>query len=164
MQIRPMKLEDIEQVVAMENKTWDNFNTPASLPAANKHKIIQTFQNHSHYLVAEENGVILGVLDYHAYYPFPSARHVVSFIIAVDKDTQGQGIGHSLIQAFFTVAKSDNYKKVVIHVLSSNKNACRFYENIGFTLEATLKNQFYLNGTYVDDLIYSYYLEEIHAK
>lgn len=30
MQIRPMKLEDIEQVVAMENKTWDNFNTPAS--------------------------------------------------------------------------------------------------------------------------------------
>lgn len=89
---------------------------------------------------------------------------MVSFIIAVDKDTQGQGIGHSLIRAFFAMAKSDNYKKVVIHVLSSNKNACRFYENIGFTLEATLKNQFYLNGTYVDDLIYSYYLEEIHAK
>ena len=44
MQIRPMKLEDIEQVVAMENKTWDNFNTPASLPAANKHKIIQAFR------------------------------------------------------------------------------------------------------------------------
>lgn len=113
MQIRPMKLEDIEQVVAMENKTWDNFNTPASLPAANKHKIIQAFQNHSHYLVAEENGVILGVLDYHAYYPFPSARHVVSFIIAVDKDTQGQGIGHSLIRAFFAMAKSDNYKKLL---------------------------------------------------
>lgn len=97
MQIRPMKLEDIEQVVAMENKTWDNFNTPASLPAANKHKIIQAFQNHSHYLVAEENGVILDFLDYHAYYPFSSARHVVTFIVAVDKDTQGQGIGHSLI-------------------------------------------------------------------
>ena len=162
MQIRPMKLEDIEQVVAMENKTWDNFNTPASLPAANKHKIIQAFQNHSHYLVAEENGVILGVLDYHAYYPFP-AHVTVSFIIAVDKDTQGQGIGHSLIRAFFAMAKSDNYKKL-LSTLSSNKNACRFYENIGFTLEATLKNQFYLNGTYVDDLIYSYYLEEINAK
>ena len=37
MQIRPMKLEEIEQVVAMENKTWDNFNTTASLTAANKH-------------------------------------------------------------------------------------------------------------------------------
>lgn len=164
MQIRPMKLEDIDQVVALQNSTWNNFSTPSKLPDASRQKIIRDFHNQSHYLVAEENGVILGVLDYHAYYPFPSARHVVSFIIAVDKDTQGQGIGHSLIQAFFTVAKSDNYKKVVIHVLSSNKNACRFYENIGFTLEATLKNQFYLNGTYVDDLIYSYYLEEIHAK
>ena len=125
MQIRPMKLEDIEQVVAMENKTWDNFNTPASLPAANKHKIIQAFQNHSHYLVAEENGVIW-VLDY--LLSFPSARHVVSFIM-IDKDTQVRYRALSY-QAFFTVAKSDNYK-VVIHVLSSNKT-CRFYENMGF--------------------------------
>ena len=62
------------------------------------------------------------------------------------------------------MAKADNYKKNVIHVLSSNERACSFYENIGFTLEATLKKQFYLNGTYVDDLMYSYYLEEIHAK
>ncbi|MCO4474713.1 acetyltransferase, GNAT family [Streptococcus infantarius subsp. infantarius] len=164
MQIRPMKLEDIEQVVAMENKTWDNFNTPASLPAANKHKIIQAFQNHSHYLVAEENGVILGVLDYHAYYPFSSARHVVTFGIAVSEKTRGQGIGRKLIQTFFDMAKADGYQKVLIHVLSSNEKACTFYEKLGFKQEAILKNQFYLNHNYVDDLMYSYYLEEIHAK
>ena len=97
MQIRPMELEDIEQVVILENQTWDTINTPAPLPIANKDKIIKDFENGTHYLVAEENGVILGVLDYHAYYPFSSARHVVTFIVAVDKDTQGQGIGHSLI-------------------------------------------------------------------
>lgn len=38
------------------------------------------------------------------------------------------------------MAKADNYKKIVIHVLSSNERAYSFYENIGFTLEATLKN------------------------
>ena len=159
-----MKLEDIEQVVAMENKTWDNFNTPASLPAANKHKIIQAFQNHSHYLVAEENGVILGVLDYHTYYPFPSGHHVVTFGIAVSEKTRGQGIGRKLIQTFFDMAKADGYQKVLIHVLSSNEKACTFYEKLGFKQEAILKNQFYLNHNYVDDLMYSYYLEEIHAK
>lgn len=38
MQIRPMELEDIEQVVILENQTWDTFNTPAPLPIANKDK------------------------------------------------------------------------------------------------------------------------------
>lgn len=164
MQIRPMELEDIEQVVILENQTWDTFNTPAPLPIANKDKIIKDFENGTHYLVAEENGVILGVLDYHTYYPFPSGHHVVTFGIAVSEKTRGQGIGRKLIQTFFDMAKADGYQKVLIHVLSSNERACSFYENIGFTLEATLKKQFYLNGTYVDDLMYSYYLEEIHAK
>ncbi len=62
------------------------------------------------------------------------------------------------------MAKADNYKKIVIHVLSSNERACSFYEKLGFKQEAILKNQFYLNHNYVDDLMYSYYLEEIHAK
>ena len=46
----------------------------------------------------------------------------------------------------------------------SNEKACIFYEKLGFKQEAILKNQFYLNHTYVDDLVYSYYLEDIHAK
>ena len=148
MQIRPMELEDIEQVVILENQTWDTFNTPAPLPIANKDKIIKDFENGTHYLVAEENQDILGVLDYHTYYPFPS----------------GQGIGRKLIQTFFDIAKADGYQKVLIHVLSSNEKACTFYEKLGFKQEAILKNQFYLNHNYVDDLIYSYYLEDIHAK
>ena len=148
MQIRPMELEDIEQVVILENQTWDTFNTPAPLPIANKDKIIKDFENGTHYLVAEENQDILGVLDYHTYYPFPSGHHVVTFGIAVSEKTRGQGIG----------------RKVLIHVLSSNEKACTFYEKLGFKQEAILKNQFYLNHNYVDDLIYSYYLEDIHAK
>lgn len=164
MQIRPMKLEDIDQVVALQNSTWNNFSTPSKLPDASRQKIIRDFHNQSHYLVAEEDGKILGVLDYHSYSPFPSARHVVTFVVAVDKNNRGQGVGHSLIRVFFAMAKADNYKKVVIHILSSNKNVCRFYENLGFTLEATLKNNFYKDGKYLDDLIYSYYLEDINAK
>ena len=153
MQIRPMELEDIEQVVILENQTWDTFNTPAPLPIANKDKIIKDFENGTHYLFAEENQDILGVLDYHTYYPFPSSHHVVTF-----------GIGRKLIQTFFDMAKADGYQKVLIHVLSSNEKACTFYEKLGFKQEAILKNQFYLNHNYVDDLMYSYYLEEIHAK
>ena len=43
MQIRPMELEDVEQVVILENQTWNAINTPAPLPIANKDKINQRF-------------------------------------------------------------------------------------------------------------------------
>lgn len=164
MQIRPMVLEDIDQVVTLENKTWNALNTPASLPVTSKDKLIKDFENGTHYLVIEDNNEILGVLDYHSYYPFPSGRHVVTFGIAISEKTREQGLGRQLIHSFFELAKADDYQKVLIHVLSSNEKACAFYEKLGFKQEAVLKNQFYLNDTYVDDLIYSYYLEDIHAK
>ena len=118
MQIRPMELEDVEQVVILENQTWNAINTPAPLPIANKDKIIKDFENGTHYLVAEENQDILGVLDYHTYYPFPSGHHVVTFGITISEKTRGQGIGRKLIQTFFDIAKADGYQKVLIHVLS----------------------------------------------
>ena len=89
---------------------------------------------------------------------------MVTFGITISEKTRGQGIGRTLIQTFFDIAKADGYQKVLIHVLSSNEKACIFYEKLGFKQEAILKNQFYLNHTYVDDLVYSYYLEDIHAK
>lgn len=164
MQIQPMALEDIEQIVALENQTWNTLNTPTQIPISSKDKIIKAFENGTHYLVAKDKHQILGVLDYHSYYPFPSGHHVVTFGIAVSKKDRCLGVGRQLVQTFFDMAKADHYQKVLIHVLSSNDIAQRFYEKLGFTQEAILKNQFYLNRTYVDDLIYSYYLESNHAN
>uniref|UniRef100_UPI0038F6696B GNAT family N-acetyltransferase n=1 Tax=Streptomyces europaeiscabiei TaxID=146819 RepID=UPI0038F6696B len=78
-------------------------------------------------------------------------------------DVRGQGIGRQLFEAFCQAIRRDQYKKILLHVLSSNPEACLFYEKLGFKEEAVLKNQFYLNGHSVDDLIYSYYLEDNHA-
>lgn len=163
MQIRPMELEDIEQVVHLENKTWNSLNTPAVLPIASKEKILKQFENQTHFLVAEDNDHIVGVLDYQPNYPFPSGHHVVTFGIAVASNKQGMGIGKQLILHFLERAKIDGYRKVSIHVLSTNNSAATFYEKVGFRLEARLTSQFYIDSRYVDDLIYSYDLEGNHA-
>lgn len=163
MKIRPMLLTDVEEVVELENTTWNSHNSPAQLPVANKDKIIQAFEGDTHFLIAEENGGIVGVLDYQPYYPFSSGRHVVTFGIAVKNGCRGKGIGKQLIQAFLQEAK-DDYQKVLIHVLSTNTEALPFYEKLGFKLEAHLARQFFIDGHYTDDLIYSLCLEETHAQ
>ncbi|MHC5924186.1 GNAT family N-acetyltransferase, partial [Streptococcus pyogenes] len=78
------------------------------------------------------------------YYPFPSGKHVVTFSISVRPDVRGQGIGRQLFEGFCQAIRRDQYKKILLHVLSSNPEACLFYEKLGFKEEAVLKNQFYL--------------------
>ena len=163
MKIRPMLLTDVDQVVQLENKTWTSENTPGLIPVTSKEKIITDFENGTHFLVAEENQVIIGVLDYRPYYPFPSGRHIVTFGIAVFREKRGQGIGRQLIEEFFKVAQADDFQKVLINVLSTNLKAIAFYEKLGFHLEARLPKQFYIDKNYIDDLIFSYYLEETYA-
>ena len=70
--IRPMELEDIDQVVSLENMVWTSHTTPAPLPVASREKIIHQFEMNTHFLVALEGGEIVGVLNYEDAYPFPS--------------------------------------------------------------------------------------------
>ncbi len=164
MQIRPMEMLDVAQVVKLENQTWNRLNIPTPSPVINKEKLINQFENDNHFLVAEENNQILGVLDYHCHSPFPSGHHVVTFSIAITEDSQWATIGQLLIESFFQFARADDYKKVLIHVLSTNHTAIDFYKHLGFELEAYLSNQFYIDDHYTDDCIFSYYLEDIHAR
>lgn len=47
--IRPMELEDIDQVVSLENMVWTSHTTPAPLPVVSREKIIQQFEMNTHF-------------------------------------------------------------------------------------------------------------------
>ncbi|MFU2206104.1 GNAT family N-acetyltransferase [Streptococcus pluranimalium] len=164
MKIRYMTLDDVEDIVSIENKVWTAESTPAPLPISDANKVIEKYEQNTKYLIAEdEDGLVKGVLDFHTFYPFESGKHIVTFGIAVDPDKRSEGVGQALIDYFFKEALADNYRKVIIHVLSTNHQAVTFYEELGFTQEARLKETFLINGDYVDDLMFSYDLEEFNA-
>lgn len=161
MNIRYMTLDDVDAIVSLENKVWTAETTPAPLPISDPHKVITKFESGTRYLVAEqeETGDLLGVLDFQPLYPFESGKEVVTFGIAVDPDQHRSGIGSALIDAFFKEAKTEHYRKVVIHVLGNNEQAIAFYQKLQFTQEASLKKMFRINGQLVDDVIFTYTLE-----
>lgn len=164
MKIRYMTLDDVEDIVSIENKVWTAETTPAPLPISDANKVIEKYEQNTKYLIAEDDdGLVLGVLDFQDFYPFDSGKHIVTFGIAVDPDERREGVGKALIDYFFKEALADNYRKVIIHVLSTNHQAVQFYEELGFTQEARLKETFLINEDYVDDLMFSYDLEAFNA-
>ncbi|RZK04951.1 MAG: GNAT family N-acetyltransferase, partial [Flavobacterium sp.] len=52
--------------------------------------------------------------------------------LSVDPKFQGKGIGRNLIETVIEKAKSLGFKKVGLLVSTSNPNAKRLYEKIGF--------------------------------
>lgn len=66
MKIRYMTLDDVEDIVSIENKVWTAETTPAPLPISDANKVIEKYEQNTKYLIAEDDdGLVLGVLDFH---------------------------------------------------------------------------------------------------
>jgi ribosomal protein S18 acetylase RimI-like enzyme len=75
--------------------------------------------------------------------------------LAVDPSVQRRGLGAALITRSIDEAAARGATIVRLRVLGTNRAAQRLYERCGFQIEAVLRDEFYLSGEYVDDVIMS---------
>ena len=82
------------------------------------------------------------VAEIHAWRPLPECfSHVLSELtIAVDPDTQGQGIGRLVFTAFLNeiIENRPEVLRVELIARESNAKAIRFYETLGFAVEGRM--------------------------
>jgi len=57
--------------------------------------------------------------------------------LAVDSDYQGEGFGEALVARV-----AEDYSSVTCHVRTTNRDALRFYQHIGFTIERRIDNYY----------------------
>ncbi|HAP15580.1 MAG TPA: N-acetyltransferase [Lactococcus sp.] len=157
MKIRPIEPHDFAIVARLENQNWTLKSTPLIINSSAE-KIMKKILKGTRYLLAEENGKILGVLDYGPRHKSEFGAHVLTFGIMTIQEARGKGIATQLIQYLIREARAENYEKITINAMSSNPEALHLYERLGFILEGQLRKEFYIDGTYVDSLIYAYYL------
>ena len=83
-----------------------------------------------------------------------SHSHVYEVIdLAVATEYQRQGIGRALVGAAVGEAAARGARRLTLRVLSSNPGARALYESAGFAVEGVLREEFLLEGRYVDDLL-----------
>ncbi|HZX45039.1 MAG TPA: GNAT family N-acetyltransferase [Candidatus Nanoarchaeia archaeon] len=116
----------------------------------------ETAKGH-HYIVAEDNGKIVGLTTWLMHGLF---RHQLCELdrIAVLADYRGKGAAKALFDALVVSAdafyKKHGFKLRKLYLLThaDNLQAQRFYEKMGFSHETTLKSHYY-DGK--DEFVYS---------
>lgn len=104
-------------------------------------------------LVAHEDERIVGYVKLRPAPLAASSGHVQEINgLAVAPDHQGRGIGHLLLTAARHEAIRRGARRITLRVLGTNTRAQALYLAHGYHIEGRLKDQFLLQGRYVDDI------------
>lgn len=113
------------------------------------------------YLVAEENGKIIGIVTW-LMHGLPKHQLCELDRIAVLPECRGKGVARKLFNALIKDSKSfykknkSKLRKLYLLTHADNARAHKFYEKLGFKHEATLKQHYYKNK---DEYVYSMFFE-----
>ena len=103
-----------------------------------------------HYLVAEEDGKIIGLVTW-LMHGLPKHGLFELDRICILSDARGKGIGRKLVDKLILDARKwydkegESIRKLYLLTHEDNKNAHVFYEKVGFVHDATLKDHYYKN-------------------
>lgn len=111
------------------------------------------------HLVAEVNGTVAGYIRVKPVTPLPENAHVAGIAgLAVAPAARGRGVASALLAAAEKHARHRGARKLSLRVLSTNDTALRLYERCGFRREGTLREEFLIDGRYVDDVLMTKHL------
>jgi ribosomal protein S18 acetylase RimI-like enzyme len=151
LEVRGATAADEAPLAVLDRAAWTPFSSPGPLDEA------EPFFNERNprdgVLVAVVDGEVAGYVRLQRATRFRSSDHVLAINgIAVDPARQGQGIGRALIDAAISEARSRGARRLTLRVFSPNERARRLYESAGFVVEGVLRDEFFLDGRYVDDI------------
>jgi ribosomal protein S18 acetylase RimI-like enzyme len=157
-EIRPARLTDETAIQQIDAVTWTADNSPVAPPPPDWPFFGERNQL-ADVLVAEGDGQVVGYAIVRQYLPIASHRDVLEINgLAVDPVHQGHGVGRQLVEACAQQARSRGARKLTLRVLGNNDRARRLYEACGFQIEGVLRDEFFLGGRYVDDVLMARFL------
>jgi ribosomal protein S18 acetylase RimI-like enzyme len=111
------------------------------------------------HLVCEIDGTVVGYLRLKPLTSLPENAHVIGvFGLAVAPAAQRVGVASALLTAAEQRARAAGARKLSLRVLGTNQPAIRLYERLGYQREGVLRDEFLINGVYVDDLLMTKHL------
>lgn len=156
MNIREAKIWDAEGVTKVLKESYN-----ISSIEEGRNVFMSELRREHHYVVAEDNGKILGIATW-TMHDLPKHQLAELNRIAVLPEYRGKGIAKQLFEGLVKNA-SDFYKKngsrlrkLYLLTHESNKRAHKFYEKMGFKHETTLKSHYYAND---DERVYSMFFD-----
>jgi len=158
--VRPARLEDAPALGAIDHATWTWLSSPSPRPAEPR-PFFDERTRPEDVVVAEltPGGRVAGYVKLGHPTPLESNRHVLMVNgLAVDPELQGRGLGRVLLDGAVAEARARGARKLALRVLSENAPARALYRRFGFVEEGVLREEFLLDGRYVDDVFMALFL------
>lgn len=152
--MRRFKPSDVEEVYEIEK---ENFPNPW-----HRSLFLQIhYFNPEGFLVAEENGEIVGYSVFKIKHKPPSVGHLLN--LAVEKKHRRQGIGSVLLRTVLHQLENRDAGEVYLEVHKSNTSARRFYSSFGFKEDEEIKN-YYGNGENAVIMRLKIKIRDVHSE
>jgi len=151
--IRPARASDDAALTEIDRATWSSVSSPSpreSLPDT----FFDARTSPEDVVVAADGDTAVGYALLRHPTPVRSNAHVLEVQgLAVAPSHQRHGIARRLLDAAAAEARRRGARKLRLRVLAPNEGALALYAKAGFTLEGRLREEFLLDGAYVDDLL-----------
>jgi len=150
--IRTAVAADGPRLTALDRVTWSEENAVVPLWPEDT----EFFERRApdDVLVAEQDGRTVGYTTLGRPTPLECNRHVLHIQgLAVDPGCQRQGIARTLIEAAAAEATRRGARKLGLRVLGGNASSRALYASAGFVVEGVLREEFWLGGRFVDDVL-----------
>lgn len=152
--IRTARLDDDGELSVLDRATWSPLHAVMPAPQPPYDPFFDERHSPDDYLVAEDDGRIVGYIRLARPTPLASNAHVLAVQgFAVADEARGRGVGRALVRAAVEEARSRGARRLTLRVLGHNAPARALYESEGFAVEGVLPEEFHLNGRYVDDVL-----------
>jgi ribosomal protein S18 acetylase RimI-like enzyme len=111
------------------------------------------------HLVAELGGRLVGYLRLKPVTRLAENAHVLGVMgLAVAPQARRRGVGAALLTAAEQHARARGARKLSLRVLGTNEGALRLYGRLGFEREGVLRDEFFIDGRYTDDVLMAKHL------
>lgn len=116
------------------------------------------------YLVAEDNGTILGYAYAHAYKERAAYDWAVEVSVYVDREKRGNGAGKYLYQALEETLKKQNVAILTACITGGNQNSIHFHEKLGYQAVANFPKIGYKFEQWLDVIWLQKFLTEVEGE
>lgn len=158
MTIRRAQPADDTILGQLDAATWTDDVSPAPAPPADT-PFFNERTRPGDVLVAEVDGGVVGYAKLGRSTKLLSREHVLDLNgLTVDPNRRRIGVGRALVEASIEAARNRGARKLSLRVLGGNTGARALYEACGFVVEGVLREEFLLEGRYVDDVFMACHL------
>lgn len=157
--IRPARRGDDAALAELDAVAWSTESGFPSVISRHNNGFFSADSPPDAHLVAEINGAVAGYIRLKPPTPLPENAHVIQVQgIAVHPTARRRGVAAALLAGAEHQCRDRGKRKLSLRVLSTNRSAIKLYEQMGFAPEGVLREEFVINGSYVDDIMMTKHL------